>query len=720
MKNIIKIYRRDIKNIFTNWVAMVIISGLIVLPSLYAWFNIKSSWDPYGNTSNIAVAIVNKDKGTHFNEKTIDIGKELVTNLKQNKKIGWRFVDEKQAAHGVKYGTYYASITIPEDFSKKILSITTDKLEKPSLIYSVNEKKNAVAPKITEKGATSIEEEITKNFVETANGMLFKKFNELGILLEKNKPKLQEISNTILYIDQKIPEINKSVDDYYKEAVKIGFLVENANKNMPLIEDTLNSGIKMVDNGIDFMNKVKEGGENLAPYIKQDLVMANNTLNSVKDLIPGSIEGIKNNSPRVKSILTDVVSKLNSVKGKVDSSNKVINSLGNISKFNMIKNLSNNLSDISGRLEIRIDTLNAAVSAIDRGEKPSINILYNVGEEINNINNKLSYITTNFDSEITPNISKVMSDSVGLSENTLKLLENANKDLPLLKEVLKKANTSVETGEKELSNIKWKLPGIESDIHKVAERLRKLNDNEKINEIVKMLKSDAVKKSEFLSNPVKLEINRVFPIPNYGSAMTPFFTTLSLWVGALILVSLLSVNIHPLEGVDNVTMNEATVGRYLTFMTIAMCQALVVSLGDIFLLKSYVVSPAIFVIYSMFISIVFSMIVYSLVSIFGNVGKALAVILLVLQISASGGTFPIEVTPPFFQSINPLLPFTYAIGGMRECVGGIIRETLIHNTGILCAYFIIAIALVLILKKKLHNINEGLVEKFKTSGLAEE
>lgn len=230
------------------------------------------------------------------------------------------------------------------------------------------------------------------------------------------------------------------------------------------------------------------------------------------------------------------------------------------------------------------------------------------------------------------------------------------------------------------------------------------------------MKNDAVSESNFISNPIDIKEHKIFPIPNYGSGMSPFFTTLSLWVGALLLVSLLSVHVEEMEGVK-LNMSDIYFGRYLTFMTIAICQALIVSLGDIFLLKTYVVNKVAFVLMAVFISIIFSIIIYSLVSIFGNVGKAIGVILLVLQISASGGTFPIQVTPPFFQRLNPFLPFTYAIGGMRETVGGILRSVLIKDIVILCIYLVIALILSVRLKERLHNINEKLVSKLKECGL---
>lgn len=211
MKNIFAIFKRDIKSIRTNWVALVVILGLIILPSLYAWFNIKASWDPYGNTNGIKVAIVNEDKGDILKDEKINVGQKLIEQLKDNKNLGWQFVSKEHGEAGVKNGEYYATIIIPEDFTTKTLSLVTKTLQKPEIIYIVNEKSNAIAPKITDKGVSTIKEEIDSNVVKTVNGILFKIFNEIGIGIEDIKPRLLQLIDIIIEIDNKMPEIENVI-----------------------------------------------------------------------------------------------------------------------------------------------------------------------------------------------------------------------------------------------------------------------------------------------------------------------------------------------------------------------------------------------------------------------------------------------------------------------------------------------------------------------------
>lgn len=198
--------------------------------------------------------------------------------------------------------------------------------------------------------------------------------------------------------------------------------------------------------------------------------------------------------------------------------------------------------------------------------------------------------------------------------------------------------------------------------------------------------------------------------------MSPFFTTLSLWVGALLLVSLLSVDVHSTSETAYRSYH-VHFGRYLTFLTIAIVQSLLVTIGDIWLLKAYVADKIWFVLFGVILSAVFMLIVYTLVSVFGNVGKAMAIVLLVLQLAGSGGTFPIQVTPPFFQAIHPFLPFTYAISMMREAVGGILWDIVARDLIALALFAGAALLIGLALKKWINRYSTKMLEKAKQSGL---
>ncbi|EDS76997.1 YhgE/Pip domain-containing protein [Clostridium massiliodielmoense] len=716
MKNAFKVYKRDVKKVVTNWVALVIIMGLMILPSLYAWFNIKASWDPYSNTKGISVAIVNKDNGANFKSMRIDAGRDIVKELKGNDKIGWKFVDESEAKAGVENGKYYASVVIPEDFSEKLLSILKDKQEKPSLIYSVNEKVNAIAPKITDKGVTTVQSEVSKTFVKTVNKKVLDIMNQVGVELDKSKPKLKELITMILYVDDRIPEINKGIDELQKGAITADEFLGKIKKDIPLLQDTIIKAKGIASTGSVFLSKTKDGLQKISPYIKEDLILAKDLSSSAEILTREGANIISESAPRAKELFTKAREKYLNVEDNLNSVIDLLNYLDRDNSSRVITNLKEKLNSIKSKVNSKINILNNVIGAIDRGEQPSISMLNRLSDKASDITPMLSDIIGRFDSEILPAINQFIAQLTSVADNTMSILNNANAKIPELTGLLDKGELGAEKASDVIKLLKEKLPPIEKSIHEVAEKLRKLDGDQQLNEIIELMKNNAVSESDFIANPINLKENKVFPIPNYGSGMSPFFTTLSLWVGALLLVSLLSVEVKEIKGVK-LNTSDIYFGRYLTFMTIAIFQALIVSLGDMFILKTYVVDKVPFVVTSVFISMVFSVIIYSLVSIFGNVGKAMGVILLVLQISASGGTFPIQMTPTFFQRLNPFLPFTYAIGGMRECVGGILRSTLFKDMAILSVYAAIPLLVSVQLKHKLLGMNKKLVNKLKQCGL---
>jgi putative membrane protein len=284
MKAIMRIFTTDLKNILTNWVALVIILTLIMLPSLYAWFNIKATWDPYGNTKKLAVAVTNQDRGTNLHGKYINVGNEIIHSLKDNRNLGWTFVDERHALNGVKHGQYYASIIIPDDFSKKITSILNANPKKPVILFSVNEKVNAIAPKLTSAGATGIIQEISRNFVKTVSESIFSTFNKLGLEIERDLPTIEKLKELIFRIENDIPEINRFVNVAWEDILKAQSTAANVQENIPKAQKIAKSGIELSGNLSTFLNSSEEALLMLEPVIKENLVTLSELANSSQNV----------------------------------------------------------------------------------------------------------------------------------------------------------------------------------------------------------------------------------------------------------------------------------------------------------------------------------------------------------------------------------------------------------------------------------------------------
>lgn len=712
MKNIFKIYKNDLKDIFTNKVLLVIIIGLCILPSLYAWFNIKASWDPYGNTGNISVAVINEDSGAEIMNKKVNMGDELVKELKTNKDLGWKFVDRKKALEGVNSGKYYAYIEIPSNFSENLASLVSKDIKKGTIIYTVNEKINAIAPKITSKGATTIQNEVNQTVVKTVSEVVLKAFKEAGIEIEKQLPKLSTLENNLVEVQGKFKDIDKVVDTAVDATDKVSDIIKDIQNDMPLIKDTITNSKNLSSDIKSFLNDSKTGLSQLSPILKNDLGLISEISSNAKNAVSDLIDAINKGSESAPQLIDNLSTKLSDLASSTNTLTKFLEKLNKLVPGNQLKSVIDSLNSISAKLDTAVSSLQTIKNQVANGEKPPLTNLNNLLKVIGDVNTITSSILNNFDSKIQGPISNIIEDSFKVADNIIAVLDSAEKKLPAVEDILNTTLSFSGSAEKGASFIKEKLPYAKSVVDTLVDSMKKINNSSEVNELISLLKSDVLKRSDFLKQPVDLVENRLYPIKNYGSAMAPFYTVLSLWVGILLLMSLLSTNVH-----GDYKPNEVYFGRGLTFLTLTIIQALIVSLGDIYFLKVQAVNIPLFILISVFTSIVFTAIVYSLVSIFGNVGKAIGVVLLVIQVAGSGGTFPIQVTPQFFQNVYPLLPFTYAISAMREAVGGIYMPNLTKDISTLAIFIVVFVIFTVFFKKPINKVTEKIQNRFNESDL---
>ncbi|MCI3872342.1 YhgE/Pip domain-containing protein [Lactococcus petauri] len=847
IKNTGKLFILDWKRIFKNPIAIFLVIALMFIPSLYAWFNIKALWDPYANTSQLPIAVYSDDRTEKFQDKSINIGDEVLKNLKENKQLGWKFVDSKQELDkGVKSGKYYAGIYLPADFSKNLLSFTTGDIQKPKIVYSINEKINAIAPKITSKGASSLQSQISEEFIKTASSTLLKTFNDIGYDIDKNMVSIQKIKNTILStndnldtIDQytqqvvdlhgKMPDLKAKLAkanefiDYLPEVDALGQKVVQLDDSMPTVKNQLaiimtlqekipeiqNAGkqIAMIDNDFASVEQtMNEGiqeakqGLTIIQQVQTALPDIRKLGNQANELASTTLDGATQLQNALPSITSSVDITLKSLQTFADSTSSFIKSIKAVigdktltteEKIAVIQNFQDNVkqqqntvkylikfledmqtstgnNNLDGvitqlksfseeltKLDGQLDTLKAAVQS---DILPDINKALNDVEELaNNISGLVSQIDVQDIAAKVQNVLTQLIDTIKNAQglltkaqaidfesllsstsktvsNAITLLEKYQKEMPAIKQEVHDANimlngnmntivNAINKGaslyQNELPVVEQKLdkaadfvkndypgirkdltetlgtvnqkmpdlekalnqandlivndwPGIKTGIRKAADAIRKGEKEVDLGEIVKLLKLDATKESDFLTQPVEVQENAVYPIANNGSASTPFYTALCLWVGAVLFSSVAVTGFH-LEGKDKLlySKREQFSARMLTFIVMGLGQALIVTLGNYFGLGVDVRNPVYSVLFALLIAITFMIMVYVLVALFGNIGKGIAIIILVLSISGGGGNYPIQVSGKFFQAINPYLPFTHAVNLLRESAGGI-------------------------------------------------
>ena len=716
IKNVWTIYKEDLKRIFTNYAALIVILALCILPSLYAWFNIKASWDPYGQeaTSQIKIGVINNDKGTEFNGKLINIGDQVVDQLKENDLMGWQFVDEAEGEKALEEGTFYATITIPDNFSQDITSLVTSDVKKGQMIYRVNEKINAIAPKLTSKGATGVQENINQTNVETVSGILFEAGKGLGLEIQETVlPQLSHVYDQLEELISKFGDMNSLVQTAHNGGIQLKDLIASIQTDLPLIETTITSAKTTITSLESFMDTSKSALSDFMPTLKNDLLLIQTIADELNTYMSQIEEAILSGSDKAPELIENLITKVESTQSLVQSFVKVLESFN---KFpaGRFDELISQLQGVNGELDKAKDFLQQLHDTTVNGGEPNLTVLNNIKTLLSSVSSTASSIYNRFDSAIVPSLNNVIDQAYSTATNVLQVLKEAEAKLPDVASLLNTAYEGADKGIDAIEYINSKLPEAENKVREVTAKLGDINESQSLQEVLTLLQEAVTERQNFMSSPVDLVEETIFPMHNYGTAMTPFYSVLAQWVGMTLLISMLSVHAK-----GEYRPSEEYFGKFLLFATIALVQGLIIALGDLYLLNIYCVNPGLFIVGILFTSITFTFIVYSLVSVFGNVGKVVSIILLVLQVAGSGGTFPIQLTPKFFQIINPFLPFTYAISFARESIGGVVENVLAKDIIIMCIYSVGAVLISLFLKKPINKLLHGFAEKFEESGLGE-
>ena len=689
MKNIIEIFRKDIKEVFRKANTWIIIVGLIFLPSMYAWPNILSSWDPYGHTNNIKVAVTSEDEGATVDGKDLNLGNSLVEGLKNNKNLDWQFVSNKQEAeNGVRIGDYYASIVVPKNFSKDMTSVSRTEPQRASIEYTVNEKINAISPKITNSGASAIANNISKNFVETANGIIFEKLHEAGIKFEENLPSIEKAKEEIFKLNDNFSTYESTLSELIGK-VEYGYnILNNVQNTLPEIDRVATNSIMIADRAGITINNIQGFNERLLPII-------NNHLNVVEEVSkeanviakelqqkPDKTEEIKARQKALDSRLQASTERLQLVKNIFEYFNK----LSSERLFNnQLERVTTLLNDITSIKEVNNNIYNKMDhydEIADTVKEEFVNKTARVNEVSSNMNSKLNV-------EVAPLISQVLSKAEVNIDKVSGIIAGAQGELPAVERKLSETEVKISNAYGKLLALQAQMPSAKSKIQKLTDEIKKADSGIDKNQLFNLLKVDYKQQAEFFANPVKLQENKLYHIENYGSAMTPFYTVLSIWVGSLLMSSLLTTKVEDEE--NKYKPYQKYFGRGLLFVIISLFQTLIITLGDMYVLGTQATSPYRFVLYALLISLLFSSIIYTIVCILGNVGKAVCIVLLVLQLGSSGGTFPIQMTSEFFQALYPKVPFTYSIGLLREAVGGVYIPAVERDIKILFIYLIVVL-----------------------------
>lgn len=689
MKMIFKIFKRDIKKIFRNSMAIILAIGLAVLPSLYAWFNIYANWDPYGSTGNMQVAVINNDEGAVIKTFTVNVGSQIETNLKANDLIDWQFVSKEEGINGVKAGKYYAAIEIPSGFSNSLTSVMSSEFKQPQIVYYANEKKNAIATKITDKVVQTVQTEVNESFITTIVNLMNQVF---GFVLDENDISggaiFNKISNEINETKASVADLNNSIGTFSD----ISELLKQLGSSMSSekVSNLLNSTNDVINDTSDVVKITQSSVSGVVDNI-------GTLLSGVTSSLDNAAEIVENFSPDQNSVevLKTAAQTCTNMATVMDTVCTMLNQL-NQSLPNPITAIDDLVKTLTENAVVLRDLgvkLNAAADGAYEGT------LSDIAASIREVSASLKASMNDYNNTVKPQAEKMVSNLLSTLDSASKMIGLLDDDVPTVDTLIKTLNASLDSGVGLFGSLQSMLKNFENELDNLSEKIDTLSNSEEFNTFLNVMSENADKLGEFIACPVQVETDKIYGIDNYGSAMAPFYSTLAIWVGAVILIAIINTNVkHKKELGAPVKPYQEYFGRGLLFIAFAIVQALIVCLGDLYFLGIQCYHPVKFLFAGCFAAVVYAMLIYSLAYTFGDIGKAAVVVLLVIQIGGSGGTFPIDVTPKFFQAINPYLPYTFVINAMRECVCGTYGGDYWLDLLKLSAYILIALLIGLVLK----------------------
>ncbi|OUM59529.1 hypothetical protein PIROE2DRAFT_63719 [Piromyces sp. E2] len=711
MRKIIAIFINDVKEIFKRPAVSFILLGLIFLPGMYSWLNIDSTWNPYDNTGNLPIAIVNKDKGATILGENINMGNSLVDGMKENNAIKWFFLNEAEAKEKVLKSEIYGEVDIPEDFSKNIINIfEIGQMKRPELSFQVNQKKNAIAPIIVSKAVNALETTIDQNIV---NAIFYK-----GLGTANTVKLFTKEFNSTSGITEKLNVGKEGISDL-KSLFKVLKLISDSTSNsISAIRDLLPT----VDS---LTGTTKDGMSNLKGTM--------NSLKSLSETIENVVASIENESKEILDIANSInLDKQRENKELISSKVDIINSKLTENR-RRIKNVQDFLSKVSEHIQLRginllqnqLDKIVAEIDDIQTiisNNRETENDIKNINNKLKNIQIKEKDVQKAYKNDIKNNLNSAFdnsSKSMDIVSNLFSDLDGATKNADSALASLMKIFGNTKDLTENIDNVCTKL---ENDIGKVIDSLSEPQKSDLFDKFANLIQNDPMDLANFLSTPVQTNKVDMYGLDkngsqlSYGSKMTPFFTTLSCWIGCVFLVTIVRTNIINIKKKEKFKNYQKFFGRFIIFAIVAILQGFVLAIGNL-LIKVQAKHPFYFILSIMNISFVFVFIVYSLTVSFGRVGEGLSVIVLVLQIAGSGGSFPIEMLPKAYQIAQPIMPFYPALNLIRESICGFYGNNYIEYTLMLWCHTIIPFLLGIIFRTPLIHMLENIEKELEKTAM---
>ncbi len=824
MRNVFTIFKNDFRALTRHFLAFLIILAILFLPALYAWFNIYAFWDPYGKTKDVNIAVVCNDRDYMDEDgKIINIGNQLVEQLKADKKIGYVFLDDADKAVDDLYaGKYYAAVIIEPDFTYNMYNFLNEDMFSPTINFYQNEKTNPIAVKVVEAAGDNVKQLVNKAYIQAVVETLFDKFNTFSEGVQGDNT-ISMLKNTLAKIDRNLAQYDDTIDQFVAANNSLVGTLNNSNSTIDYTIHLLGNERINISKQISYLESTKN---DLALINEEVNTLLTNLQDSVQkaiykldrlynggedpDTVKETLKELERQYQELIDYLThsgisgseaeDALSALNKVKDKITQLRE---------QLGMNTQVDANTADQlkADYNEITVPTVYTAVTGYDYDDlkqaqttEQSMDTMMtfmadDAKQRIANIQKNVKIAKTTDDADAREQALTAARDDTAVVTQELSALGTAmdavedaagttdkkaskaaaqaadntkdagdifddilkgNRDIDLIEylqvisDLLGNARValteivypSIDTlltnlqdslGDLssillDLSDVMGKVPPIVNELGntfgavnnalvqvkelignyrtRIADALGVLNgdtDDTRLQQVLDFMNVDPQSIAEFFASPVTIRSESVYPVESYGAAMAPFYTMLAIWVGCIILNAILKVD-TPIELIG-ATTGQKFFGRYLIFALLSLIQTMVIMTGDLVIFGMDCAHPGLFILSGVVTSLTCSMVAYSMAIAFGNIGKALFVVFLIIQIAGSGGSYPIELLPDFFQQVYLFFPFPYAINAMREAIAGLYHNNYLIYLLQLLLFFGVGLFVGLVLKRPLDGIN---------------
>ncbi|WP_251178211.1 YhgE/Pip domain-containing protein [Adlercreutzia agrestimuris] len=706
MRNMWQLFLGDMKRLMKNPIAAIVVIGLALVPPLYAWFTTAGFWDPYSNTGNLKVAVASQDEGYESDllPMGINAGDDILDELRKNDQFDWVFVDENEAVEGVKSGEYYAAIVIPEDFSADLMTVFSEKVTHASIEYYSNQKLNAIAPRVTNTGASTLEQQIDETFAKTvstvalhttSNLMTF--MNGEGILTyaQTMSDHLRTISGELRAATTEVTSFAQLVDATANLVDATASLLtesdDAARQMQPAFSDAeqgLKESASALGSVSDQLTNAMDQSAQAFDTLASDTETAFESLESAPREASGVMEATSADVADLAGAYQDVRDALS----QIDPTTPVLAQLDAV--IAQLDTLKNDLDEASSH------TSSASADIADQKARAL--------DKIESAKSLVSGLKATYESEIGSQVSTLETTLGNIRQQGSVLAGDLAQATTDLEDATGSLSDNLHAAKDALDETARVLGDANAQLGEANDALIQALDTKDLNQVRTIIGTNPAAIAQFLSAPTKLETHVVYAMDNNGSAMSPFYTTLSLWIGAVFMVALMQVNVSKkrIATLDNPTPCQLYIGRYGVFCLIALMQATIVCVGNVFFLGVECTHFWLYLVTGWIIAVVFSSMVYTLTVVFGNVGKAIAIVGLVMQLAGSGGLMPIQMAPEFFQAVYPWLPFTHAMEALESCMAGIYGNQLWLSWGCLGLFLLGTLFVGLVLRKPTIKMNE--------------